>query len=541
MLDSGDYFAPHFNFVPRAQKPPLTYWAVLLSYKLFGVSEFAVRVPSALAAMGVIIFCYGLGRRLFNPQAAIIASIIACTTARIFILARRLPIDILLLFFLTGTLFFLVRAIQINKRSAWAYAYLFASLGFLTKGPVALFIPGVSYLVWALWAHRFRLRAVYIFTGTAIFMIIALPWYALIYYKHGWTYIAPFFLRDNLGRFASESLGPSRGALYYLAVGLSDFFPWSILALCAVGILWISRKSMAPLKSLEFGLPLIWCVCTFLLFSLSKNKQEYYIAPLYPAAAIIISGILDRTIRKNASEADKTPLLNDASSISAIKANMAPGSEKIWCFCAFGLLALLLLALALFAPYVFRSFMPNIHLVLHYLPSMVLLAGSMLLIGCLIRKRLRYSLGVLATALWMVYAISAWIYLPELEKYRPVKRFCQVIEIASPDGESAGYFRTALPSMTYYLQRPIFEEYDFERMRQRLQSQERVFCILTEKDYNYLAENKDLEIHILESNPHFSIRFGSLLNSGYIPEEELLLISNRPSSKAEPLEDQSVS
>ena len=102
MLVSGDYLAPHFNFQPRAQKPPLTYWAVLLSYKLFGVSEFAVRLPSALAAIGVILFSYALARLLFGPRAALIAGIVIATTARVFILARRLPIDILLLFFLTG-------------------------------------------------------------------------------------------------------------------------------------------------------------------------------------------------------------------------------------------------------------------------------------------------------------------------------------------------------------------------------------------------------------------------------------------------------
>jgi 4-amino-4-deoxy-L-arabinose transferase-like glycosyltransferase len=111
MLESGDYLAPRFNFEPRAQKPPLTYWAILASYKLFGISEFAVRLPIALAAIGVLLFSYGIARMLFNPRAALIAAAVTATVARIFILARRLPIDILLMFFLMGTLFFLVRAI----------------------------------------------------------------------------------------------------------------------------------------------------------------------------------------------------------------------------------------------------------------------------------------------------------------------------------------------------------------------------------------------------------------------------------------------
>jgi hypothetical protein len=106
---------------------------------------------------------------------------------------------------------------------------------------------------------------------------------------------------------------------------------------------------------------------------------------------------------------------------------------------------------------------------------------------------------------------------------------------------SAGYFRTALPSMAFYLRRPIFEEYDFEGMKRRLQSQNRVFCIMTERDYNYLAENNNLEIHILDVNPNFSIRFGALFKAGYIPEEDLLLISNRPGSKTDSFEDKSTS
>jgi 4-amino-4-deoxy-L-arabinose transferase-like glycosyltransferase len=541
MLTSGDYLAPHFNFAPRAQKPPLTYWAVLLSYKLFGVREFAVRVPSALAAIGVILFCYGLAHRLFSPQAALIASIIAATTARLFILARRLPIDILLLFFLVGMLFFLVQAIQTRKRRAWACVYLFAGCGFLTKGPVALFIPGVSYLLWALWARRFKWRALYPFMGAAIFMLIALPWYAAIFHRHGWTYIAPFFLRDNLGRFASESLGPSRGIFYYISVGLTDFFPWSILALVGVSVLWIHRKSISPLKGLEFGLPLSWCACTFLLFSLSKNKQEYYIAPMYPAAAVILSGILDKTIRKRATGESASAAADGAYSASpnvGLK-SWAP-KETLW-ICAFGLLAFLLFALSLLAPYIFRSLLPYIGVLPRLWPSAVLLAGSMVLAWSLVRRKLRFSFGVLAVSLWMVYAISAWIYLPELEQYRPVKRFCRTIEMNNGKDASAGYFRTALPSMAFYLRRPIFEEYDFEGMKRRLQSQNRVFCIMTERDYNYLAENNNLEIHILDVNPNFSIRFGALFKAGYIPEEDLLLISNRPGSKTDSFEDKSTS
>lgn len=539
MLVSGDYVAPHFNFSPRTQKPPLTYWAILVCYKIFGVNEFAVRLPSALAAIGVILFCYGAGRLLFNPAAALMAAMIAATTARIFILARRLPIDILLLFFLAGTLFFIIWGIQTGKKCPWALAYLFASLGFLTKGPIALFVPGMSFLAWALWARRFKLRETRLWMGGAIFVLAVLPWYAVVFRSHGWTYVAPFFLRDNLGRFASETLGPSRGIFYYFSVAASDFFPWSLLFLCALLLLWLHRKSLKPLKSLEFGLPLLWCACIFFLFSFSKNKQEYYIAPMYPAAAIILAGVLDQNIRAWKAKALRTRSSAERPSASAFEVDSPGAASPSWWLWTFGIMAILLLSMSLLAPYVFQSFMPNMSLVLHYVPSFFLLAGFTFLTWSLCRRKLAHSFGALALSLWIIFLVSAWIYLPKLEPYRPVKRFCRIIELQRGTGAASGYFRTALPSMVFYLRQPIFEEYDVEGMKRRLLSEKRVFCILTEKDYQYFSDNKELNLYILDRHARFSIRFSALLNAGYLRGEELLLISNRPNSQASPSEDRS--
>ena len=136
---------------------------------------------------------------------------------------------------------------------------------------------------------------------------------------------------------------------------------------------------------------------------------------------------------------------------------------------------------------------------------------------------------------------SAIIYLPELENYRPVKRFCRAIEARLDAADVTGYFRIALPSMVYYLRRPVFEEYDTARMENRLKSEKRVFCILAEKDYNYFADNGDLELYILGRNSRFSLRLSTVLNSGYSAGEELLLISNRPDIKSRSSEDRSKS
>ncbi len=507
MLTTGNYLAPQFNFQPRAQKPPLTYWIILLSYMLFGISEFAVRLPGALAAIGMILFTYGIGRSLFGPRPALIAAVIAATTTRIFLLARKLPIDILLLFFLMGTLFFLVRAIKDKSANNWALAYAFAGLGFLTKGPIALIIPAGTYLIWALWVRRFKLSEIHLLKGLLIFLTVVAPWYVLIYRAHGWTYILPFFLRDNIGRFATESLGPARGILYYFPVYLADYFPWSVLTLVALYYLWAKRRAFQYLRDLSFGLPLVWCALVFLFFSFSKNKQEYYITPLYPVMAVILSSIIDRT--------------------AFSKADPDSGwRQSAWLY-SYSVLAILFLALSALMPFVLRSFLPDSSTVLHYTPSLVLLILIVILAWNIINRRPSRCYFSLAIPLWILFMLLTLIYLPALEAYRPVKEFCRTIELHSIGNHEAGYYGAALPSMVFYLGYPIFEEYSEESMVKRFRSDHQVFCVLTRSDYDYFINKKGLILYILDSRYRITTRLSSLFDRSDGSEEELLLVSNQ--------------
>ena len=596
MLETGDYLSPQFNYQPRAQKPPLTYWAILVSYKILGINEWAVRLPGAIAALGILLFSYGAARALSGPRAALIAAAIAATTPRIFILERRLPIDILLLFFLTGTLFFIVRAISKRTLASWLYAYAFAALGFMTKGPIAAIIPGIALLAWMLYSRKLRFSDIRPLQGLAVFICLSLPYYLLIYRAHGWLYIAPFFLGDNLGRFASETMGPSRSVFYYIPIYLSDFFPWSFIGLAA--LFGLRRKSRAarPFKSVEIGLPVFWCAIVFLIFSLSKNKQEYYIAPMYPAAAVFIAGILDRryvpsslgglrtdgsgersapNTQRNESPAQaaspesygrfkstnqqinkSTNLMgrlwdlisgyydggleervelklradgSEEGSAQNTRRNESPvpampGSYgRAWNW-IYGSLALLQFLMAITLPYILESLMPGVNFALCYAPSIILAAGSCLMVWSVFREKFMRCFVALAFSLWVIFLSGAIVYVPILESFRPVKGFCREINAAATADDEAGFFRVNLPSMTFYLRRQVFNETDYARMLNRLQSDRRVFCVMSGKDHARFTED-GVTLHILDRHPHFSIRFGGLF-SGDQPERDLLLVSN---------------
>ena len=68
MVLNGNWIVPHFNGVPRINKPPLFYWAIAISYKLFGINEFSARLPSALAATGTVLITYLWGKKACRPQ-----------------------------------------------------------------------------------------------------------------------------------------------------------------------------------------------------------------------------------------------------------------------------------------------------------------------------------------------------------------------------------------------------------------------------------------------------------------------------------------
>ena len=108
--------------------------------------------------------------------------------------------------------------------------YVAVGLGALTKGPVAVVLPGLAFAAYLI-VHREpgRVREMMIPLGLIVVLAIVVPWYAVLYQRYGWTYITGFFIGENLERFTSGlGVEPDRGPLFYLPVLVSDSFPWSL-------------------------------------------------------------------------------------------------------------------------------------------------------------------------------------------------------------------------------------------------------------------------------------------------------------------------
>lgn len=273
MLVRGDFISTYLNGVPRYDKPILIYWLQAASAALFGINEFAFRLPSALAASAWVLVVFFFVRTLRDPKTAFCAAIMMAASLEISVMGKTASADALLNLWvtasmLTGYLFFH------TKRQKYLYwMFLFIGLGFLTKGPVAVMIPLVVSLVFFAIKREFKLwlRAVFNPLGILIFIAVAMPWYVAQYLKEGDAFIQGFFFKHNINRFQDAMEQHGGNVFYYVPVVLLGLLPYTTVLL----------STLARLRNLlndDLRLFLVlWFGFVFLFFSLSGTKLPHYV------------------------------------------------------------------------------------------------------------------------------------------------------------------------------------------------------------------------------------------------------------------------
>lgn len=514
MIETGDFISPEFNYQPRFNKPPLSYWIVALSYKLFGVSELSARLPVAMGAIIMIITAFVLGRAVYSVEAGLYAAIALAISPRILMFSRRIIIDVYIAMFMSLALLFFLLSEKDTKRRRLYLVLMYASvgLGVLTKGPVALALPAVAFLIYLIVSKNLsRLRQMMLPAGALIIVAIVLPWYATVYARHGWEYIESFILRDNLSRYTQPVWGPRRGVFFYIPVILGDMFPWSVFLITA---LWVALKKRLP-STIRARLPAkselagvsdaepdnpdganlsvllwIWIAVIVVFFSLSSNKEDLYILPIYTAAAAIVGGTLAQVSTK------WTTLL----------------------------IASLILLLGAASLYIFGGYTEAPSVAGASAIGITAFGGGLIAVALIIWRRGRAA--IIATALTVIALNYIFVLrtLPDFERYKPVRAFSDIIRSeASPDA-LVGYYRLASPSMVFYLRRPVFEYYNEEELRMALSSGKEVYCLMKDEDYRSVRDSLP-PTYILATHPVFQVKLKSIFER--VERPQVLLISNK--------------
>lgn len=314
MLERGDWVTPWWNGERFFDYPVWGYWMVGLSFRLFGVSEWAARLPVALAASAVVLAGFGL-MLAWSPageagrprvlRAALAAGVIATTPGWIG-WGRTSTTDMFLSSAIGLSLFgFLLAHRHLSHpgraglgRVAMA---LFAGIAVLAKGPVGLLLPGLVVVAFLLLTGHWRswLRWRPLLAMVALFLGVSAPWYTAAAVVNGADFLGGFLGFSNLQRFTTVLYDHPGPPWFYLPWLVLLVLPWSLflpLAIAAQGF-WQPRRwrmarlgPVAEVAPAELGLfLLLWLVLVVAFFSAAATKLPGYILPSLPAASLLVA------------------------------------------------------------------------------------------------------------------------------------------------------------------------------------------------------------------------------------------------------------
>ena len=219
------------------EKPILLYWTSAISFAVFGVNEFAARLPSALSATVCVFLIYVVCRRLWGQGVAVASSLILASSIGYFSFSRAASMDMLLTSCLTIALLCFMMGYNLTtpERRWWFVGfYAFLGLGVLAKGPVALVLPALSLVGYLLLRGRrgeWREWRLHYFLIT---LAIAAPWYIAVIDANGSKFVEDFFINQNLERFTSTVHGHQRPFYFYIPDLMMLAFPWTFMIIPAL-------------------------------------------------------------------------------------------------------------------------------------------------------------------------------------------------------------------------------------------------------------------------------------------------------------------
>lgn len=308
MMMADNWRVPTFNGQLRIDKPALLYWLQIMAFEVFGVGEFAARLPSALAALAAVLLTYELGRRLFGAACGLLAGLMVSSSV-MFCAAAHFANPDALLTASTTLIFLCFWPGFVSGRLRFALVGASMGLAVLAKGPVGLVLPfSVICLFLAACRQTVLLRDRRFLLGVLGFLLVALPWYLWVGVDTKFEFVRRFVTVHNVGRFLQPMENHSGPFYYYVVALVVGFVPWSVFL---VPVCWDCVRQFrkaeldAPARGvatsltgasgsgrLQIGFLACWIGVYVIFFSISRTKLPNYILPIYPAIALLTARFL---------------------------------------------------------------------------------------------------------------------------------------------------------------------------------------------------------------------------------------------------------
>jgi 4-amino-4-deoxy-L-arabinose transferase-like glycosyltransferase len=533
MLERRDWVVPTFNYELRTQKPVLLYWCMLASYGVFGINEFAARLPSAVFAVGTSLLTYHLGRLLFNPRVGLFGGLAIATCLMFGVAGRAATPDSTLIFFVTLSLTAFVWGVSQRRGNAfsidlvseppthicvhknlparwWHFAAVYAALGLalLAKGPVGVGLPIAILGLYLLlvtrpqpslgatlgrrmknFVVRFARTAWAMRPATLLLVVVgvALPWYVLVGLRTNGVWLREFFGTENVSRFRTAMEGHDGWVIYYIPAIILGLFPWSIFLPVAA---WFAvRECIANgTRSPAFLFLVCWAGVWIAVFSFAGTKLPSYVLPAFPAMAVMCAAFVDDWLTR-------------------------PACVPRWLMqTAWVALVLVGAGLLIGLPFVARQFLPG--------DEMIALVGLIPLLGGLLcaywfrrhqPQRVVASLGITAVAFSV--AIFGGVAV-RASRHQNSESLIELARQASADREvELATFQHAESSVVCYAEKHVSRLGEAGKARQFFETNLNGFLITNDEAFEELSGHLPSGVTVVARQPRF-LKGGEVLLLG---------------------------
>ena len=283
MLKHNSWISPMIYDHVWYDKPPLTYWALMITYKLFGISDFTSRIPNTLVAGASVALMYHIIYRISkNTFASVLCAILLMSTLQFWYISHAIITDGFLFLFTLAIFGYSYLAFTNNDRSAMVKAYIAAALAVITKGPIGIILPGLILLIYVcaryivhrkdeIYQVSKDIKLLFNPFGLLVFIAIASPWYIAMYSIHGEQFISGFLGLHNVDRALISEHPKFNVWYYYLLIVPLSLLPWTpVIVYHLKDINWKDDFDL---------LGIIWFIVIVLFYSLVATKYLTYTLP----------------------------------------------------------------------------------------------------------------------------------------------------------------------------------------------------------------------------------------------------------------------
>ena len=289
IVESGNWLTLHWQSFGWFEKPPLFMWVTALFDRIFGISEFSARFPSALSGLALIAVTYVVGKAAYGKRVGLLAAVILLTCYHFLSFARFGTMEVMLTLFTYLAVYGYVRTI--NDRRWWYLVWSACAVALMIKGAGGLIAPGAIVLA-LIFDKRLSesIRSRHFWFACLLGALIVAPWHVLMLVRHGRVFITEYIGYHVIARATTTLEGNPSSPLYYVARLIDGFFPFILLAPFAI----VSEIRNRKKEERRSWVLLALAGFVFLFFTMIPTRRPWYIVPLYPALAIIIAGFVVR-------------------------------------------------------------------------------------------------------------------------------------------------------------------------------------------------------------------------------------------------------